>query len=249
VAKYTGENRVEIDRFLRLAKQMGPEAEALAKDIANAVREGRRLPNGAGEKLSGMLERLRNPRTRADRAIGAESARLRDDPFTGEPLAPGSAEHKAQRWAEYQQREGLTPTEAKEVRESWEDRYEATVAMGSAAEKQALAEAGITKKNTAALKDPVSKQSVIPDGVRENPKTLQWGDPYDFVEVKYWEYLSATGNALKMLQYIDHFGGTLELWVRGGAEATEFSQPMMALIYRLNRAKPKTVTIKMFTLK
>jgi hypothetical protein len=249
VADRTGRNPAEVDRFLRLANQMGPDAEALAESITKAVQEGKRLPNGAREQLGDMLDRLNNPKRKGDRALGSEANKQYVDPLTGEPLVPGEPAHRAQRWAEYQQREGLTPKEAAERKPGWDREYDQAIenqAKGSAAEQDALARAKV-KKNNGALLDPTKPgEPFIPDGVRGDPAKLTQGQPYDFVEVKYWEYLSQTGNVLRMLKYIEKFGGTLELWVSKG---TEFSGPLELLIDSLNAKKPGTVTIKTFTVK
>ncbi len=248
VADRTGRNPAEIDRFLRLAKQMGPDAEALAEAITKAVQEGKRLPNGAREQLGDMLDRLRNPRRKGDRALGSEGNKQYVDPLTGEPLVPGEPAHRAQRWAEYQQREGLTPKEAAERKAGWDREYDQVIEnqrAGSAAEQDGLARAKV-QKNNGALLDPAKGEPFIPDGVRGDPAKLTQGQPYDFVEVKYWEYLSQTGNVLRMLKYIEKFGGTMELWLGKG---TELSQPLLDLIGALNEKKAGTVTIKRFTVK
>jgi hypothetical protein len=73
------------------------------------------------------------------------------------------------------------------------------------------------EKNTAMLLPPPgsgAEQGFIPDSVPGNPEELVWGRPYRFVEVKGREEMALTGNLKAMLDYVEEYGGHLEVWFR-----------------------------------
>jgi hypothetical protein len=249
-AKRLGRSPTEIGKFLRLANQMGADAEAVARSIADSMNNGKPISRELRAQLDEMLERLRNPRRKIDRELGMEANKQYVDPITGKVLEPGTPEHRAQRWVEYQQREGLTPEEARTTKPKWDAQYDTAIEnqkAGGKAEVEGLSRAGVSKNNTP-FADPANpSEAFIPDGIKNKPSKVEYGKPYDFVEVKYWEYLSQTGNVFKMLKYIEKYGGSLELWLRGGNEATELSGPLRREFNRLNRMKPGTVRYRRFT--
>jgi hypothetical protein len=250
-AKRLGRSPAEVGRFLRLANQMGGDAETLARAIADSMNNGKPVSRELRAQLDEMLNRLRNPKKAVDRDLGAEANKQYVDPITGKPLEPGTPEHRAQRWAEYQQREGLTPEEAAAAKAKWDAQYDVAIEnqkVGGKAENAALTKADAPKNNTPLVDPAHPSEAFIPDGIKNKPAKLEYGKPYDFVEVKYWDYLSQTGNVIKMIEYIQKFGGSLELWLRGGDEATELSEPLRKTINDLNRAKPGTVRFRRFTI-
>ena len=56
----------------------------------------------------------------------------------------------------------------------------------------------------------------VPDGIGGNQEQVICGDPYHFVEVKGWEYLSDTANIEKMIDYIEDNGGSIDAVLGSG---------------------------------
>src|SRR5262249_44847740 len=62
-------------------------------------------------------------------------------------------------------------------------------------------------KNNLKMVNPNPKEATapfIPDHIVGNPKTLEWGKPYHFIEIKDWADMSDTGNLSAMLDYIEN---------------------------------------------
>ena len=136
-------------------------------------------------------------------------------------LVPGSDEHLAQAWVEYQFRHSDTfPRFRYAPDEKWRRMYHTILenkGKGSEFEQEVLKKLG-HEKNTALLMPPPGReaQGFIPDAVPGNPHPgeLVWGQPYHFVEAKAREELALTGNVKAMLEYVREYGGHIELWVR-----------------------------------
>jgi hypothetical protein len=84
-------------------------------------------------------------------------------------------------------------------------------------------------------------QGFIPDAVPGSPTPgeLVWGQPYNFLEVKGRKELALTGNLKAMLEYVEQYGGYIELWVRSPKHpngATKLTDP---LLFRLDNLKRK----------
>jgi hypothetical protein len=72
--------------------------------------------------------------------------------------------------------------------------------------------------------------------VKGNPSELVWGQPYSFVEAKAPKELSLTGNLKAMIEYVEKYGGHLELWIRSANHAdgsTQLSKPLLMRLQRL----------------
>jgi len=72
--------------------------------------------------------------------------------------------------------------------------------------------------------------------VKGNPSELVWGKPYDFVEVKGRQEMSLTGNLKAMLDYVDQYGGHIEVWFRSAkhpAGATRLTKQLQTYLNKL----------------
>jgi hypothetical protein len=87
---------------------------------------------------------------------------------------------------------------------------------------------------------PDSKaQGFIADAVKDNAEELVWGEPYRLVEIKARQELSLGGNLKAMIEYVEQYGGHLELWVRSAKDpkgATHLSAPLLERLKRLELA-------------
>jgi hypothetical protein len=88
------------------------------------------------------------------------------------------------------------------------------------------------ERNGAMLMPPPGSgaQGFIPDAVKGNPAELVWGQPYPFVEAKARKQLSLSGNLKAMIEYVERYGGHLELWVRSARHPdgpTQLSKPLL----------------------
>lgn len=74
--------------------------------------------------------------------------------------------------------------------------------------------------------------------MRDNPAELVWGQPYPFVEAKARKELSLSGNLKAMIEYVEEYGGHLELWIRSAKHpdgATHLSDPLVRRLEGLRR--------------
>lgn len=72
--------------------------------------------------------------------------------------------------------------------------------------------------------------------MKGNPVELVWGQPYPFVEAKARKELSLSGNLEAMLNYVEKYGGHLELWVRSAKHpdgATHMTKPLLNALSNL----------------
>jgi hypothetical protein len=102
------------------------------------------------------------------------------------------------------------------------------------------------EKNLALMMPPPGKglTGFIPDAIKGNPAELIWGLLYHFVEVKAWKDLSNTGNLRAMIEYVQRYGGHIELWVRSTRHtdgATQLSQPLWRILTELKEAGMATI--------
>jgi hypothetical protein len=159
----------------------------------------------------------------------------------GTRMLPGSAEHLAQCWVDYQFRHpGKYRRFSYAVDPEWERLYRSILAnkpAGNAFEDSIL-KAGGHEKNSALMLPPPGNmvQGFIPDSVRGNPGELVWGKPYHFVEAKGRQELALTGNLEAMLTYVSKYGGHVELWIRSvkhPAGQTQLTRPLQEFLKRL----------------
>ena len=89
----------------------------------------------------------------------------------------------------------------------------------------------------------------IPDAVPGSltPGELVWGQPYHFVEVKGRKDLALGGNLEVMLEYVQQYGGHVELWVRSAKHVegqTLLTQPLQRRLRTL--ADDGKATVKLY---
>lgn len=77
----------------------------------------------------------------------------------------------------------------------------------------------------------------IPDSVKGHPAELVWGQPYPFIEAKARKELSLSGNIEAMIEYVEKYGGHLELWIRSANHADGATQLSKPILRRLNRLR------------
>jgi hypothetical protein len=246
VALATGRSADEVHAMVRVARQVAPEDAARLERISRtAVRTGRLAEEDwdflqrTARHLDSVLAEFHEALKRGER-VPFLALRTGSD---GLRLVPGSAEHMAQAWMEYQFRHpGKYPHFRYAPDEQWRRMYRAILenkAQGSTFEREVLQKLG-HEKNTALLMPPPDSrlQGFIPDAVpgNPNPGELVWGQPYRFVEAKARAELSLTGNLKAMLDYVEERGGALELWVRSAKHhdgPTRLSKPLQQQIARL----------------
>jgi hypothetical protein len=138
------------------------------------------------------------------------------------PLVAGQPEHKLQRWRDYQDAHpDRFPKPSDKFDAKWSKQYDTIIAnnqFGSAFEREGLqkvgADLGMTvEKNQLIMFNPNDDVGgFIPDGVFGPRggvvKTLEWGKPYHFIEVKGWGDMSRTGNLWAMIQYVEKTPGS-----------------------------------------
>ncbi|WP_309896806.1 hypothetical protein [Archangium sp.] len=198
------------DEELRFLQRVARGLEAPLREAAEALRAGQKVP-------------LLGARTLAD----------------GSRLLPGSPAHKAQRWLDYQFRHPEKYRHFSFQPDSdWERMYDTILKnrpAGNAFEDTVL-QTEKYERNAAMMMPPPSSgaQGFVPDSVKGNPAELVWGQPYLFVEAKARQQLSLSGNLKAMIDYVEQYGGHLELWVRSSRHPdgpTRLSRP---LLRRLN---------------
>ncbi|XXF78491.1 hypothetical protein P2318_01665 [Myxococcaceae bacterium GXIMD 01537] len=251
MALTTGGSLEEARVLLRVAQHLSPEdAKVLEKVVATARRTGKlseeewaflqRTARNLEEPLNLWHEALK----RGERVPFLNVRKGAD----GLRLVPGSEEHLAQTWVEYQFR---NPEKYPRFRyapdEGWKRMYRAILenkGKGGAFEQEVLKRLG-HEKNAALLMPPPGStaQGFIPDAVvgNRNPGELVWGQPYSFVEAKARAELSLSGNLKAMLIYVDQYGGHVELWIRSAIHAdgpTRLTGPLLRQL-QLLRTKGK----------
>lgn len=235
-----------------LAQTVADEARVVADEL-QALRSTRKLatlgPEGAATQigkhaqLDGDLAvakgltgdagsaAMRDLLTRAELLERAEGMTLKEiEKLLDTPaFAVGTAAGKDLRYARYVKEGGVLPFTRweKMAGTAWEN-----AAFGSKTEKELAAAYDLGAKNSKTMTAPNGTANFIPDHVAGNPKTLKWGDSFDFVEIKDWASMSQTGNVNAMLDYVEMTDSTLTLYFRNNAK---MSGPLMEKIDRLRR--------------
>ncbi|HSP80815.1 MAG TPA: hypothetical protein VLQ93_19970 [Myxococcaceae bacterium] len=215
---------------------------------------GQQLTAEELEALERLAQKLREPVAEALRAlqvgrkVGLLGARTLPD---GSRMVVGSPAHKAQCWVDYQFRNMPRYQSFRyQMDPEWERLYHSILAnrpAGSGFEREVLSLRGL-EHNTAMMMPPPGSRlkGFISDAVPGNPTELVWGQPYHFVEAKAWKELSYTGNLKAMIQYVERYGGHIEVWVRSSSHAqgpTRMTSPLMEALDDLRevgRASVKT---------
>jgi len=225
----SAEDVKELELLLRRAADRG--GTLTDEELAFLNRVAGKLEKPIGEAVEALRRGERLP------VLGARTL------ANGTRMLPGSAEHLAQCWVDYQFRHpGKYRRFSYAVDPEWERLYRSILAnkpAGNAFEDSIL-KAGGHEKNTALMMPPPGSRlpGFIPDSVRGNPGELVWGKPYHFVEAKGRQELALTGNIKAMIAYVQKYGGHIELWVRSSSHSagqTRLTQPLQKALKDLSQ--------------
>jgi hypothetical protein len=236
-AVMTGRGLEEVRVLQRVASHLSPKDAEEIDRMLRAAAKGERMVERDVELLRRIAQKLERPLSEAADTLrkdgkvaflgvrkGAEGMRL----------MPGEPAHMAQCWVDYQFRHpGKYTRFSYAPDEEWKRLYESILrnkGAGTAFEGDVLKVAKYEKNVALMMPPPGSKlPGFIPDAVPGNPGELVWGRAYKFVEVKARAKLDLGGNLKAMLDYVDAYGGHIELWVRSAkhpAGPTRLSQPL-----------------------
>ncbi len=243
-ALLTGRSLREAQVLQRVVQHLAPGETERVQRLLRAAGRGEKVSREELAWLRGLAKRLRGPLAEVAEAVRA-GARV---PLVGSRttaegmrLVPGSSEHLAQAWVDYQFRHpGKYPRFSYVPDKKWERMYRTVLEnldQGGEFEHQVLKTSGY-EKNTALMMPPPGsrEQGFIPDSVVGNPEELVWGRPYRFIEVKGREEMALTGNLKSMIEYVRAHGGHVEMWFRSARHSsgqTQLSGPLLQRIQEL----------------
>ncbi|HEX8698457.1 MAG TPA: pre-toxin TG domain-containing protein, partial [Myxococcaceae bacterium] len=238
-ALLTGRSVEEVRVLQRVALHLSPADATQVEGLVRQAARGRKL----SEEEIAFLRRLAGQLEEPLRAAATTLRRGGKVPLVGSRLGeaglrlePGSSEHMAAAWVDYQFRHpDKYPTFRYDFDTEWRRQYELILKnkeAGGEFEHAVLTARGQQKNTTMMMPPPGSEaRGFIPDSVPGSPTPgeLVWGQPYHFVEVKGRKDLALGGNLKAMLDYVEKYGGHIELWVRspkhpGGA--TKLTKPL-----------------------
>jgi len=238
-ALLTGRSVEEVRVLQRVARHLSPGDATHVEELVRQAARGRKLTEEEIALLKRLAGQLEEPllaaanALRGGRKVPLVGSRLGE---AGVRLEPGSAEHMAAAWVDYQFRHpGKYPRFRYAIDEDWRRKYELILKNKEAGGEfeQSVLKARGQQKNTAMMMPPPGTEArgFIPDSVPGSPTPgeLVWGQPYRFVEVKGRKDLALGGNLEAMLAYVDAYGGSVELWVRSPkhpAGATKLTKPL-----------------------
>ncbi|HEX8435431.1 pre-toxin TG domain-containing protein [Archangium sp.] len=247
VALVTGRSLHEVQVLSRVASHLSAEeVREIERVLQRAADRGGTLADEELAFLERVAGKLEKPLSEAAESLRRGEklpllgARTLAD---GTRMLPGSPEHLAQRWVDYQFRHpGKYRRFSYAVNPEWERLYRSIIAnkpAGSAFE-DAILKAQSCEKNAAMMMPPPGRmeQGFIPDSVRGNPGELVWGQPYRFIEAKGRQELAYTGNLKAMIEYVQEHGGHLELWIRSANHSsgkTRLTKPLQQALEDLLR--------------
>ncbi|WNG40325.1 hypothetical protein F0U61_46555 [Archangium violaceum] len=247
VALVTGRSLDEVRVLSRVASHLSPEdVKEIERVLQQAADRGGTLTEAELAFLGRVAGTLEQPLRLAANALNHGQALpvlgMRTLP-DGTRLVPGSVEHMAQRWVDYQFRHPHKYRSfSSTVDPEWERRYRSILVNKQAgnAFEDGMLKAGGFEKNTALMMPPPGSkaQGFIPDSVRGNPSELVWGQPYRFVEAKARQELAYTGNLKAMIEYVRNYGGHIELWIRSAKHSegkTYMTKPLRNALMGLER--------------
>jgi len=248
-ALVTGRSLDEVRVLQRVATHLHPEEADQVSVLLRQVARGGKLSEEDIAFLRRVAAGLEKPleeaagTLRRGGKVPLVGSRLGE---LGIRLEPGSAEHMAAAWVDYQFRHpGKYPHFRFAIDEDWRRQYELILKnkeAGGELEQTVLKARGHEKNRALMMPLPGSKaQGFIPDAVPGNPTPgeLVWGQPYQLLEVKGRQELALTGNLKAMIDYVEKYGGFIELWVRSPKHpngATKLTDP---LLFRLDSLKQK----------
>ncbi|RKH57480.1 hypothetical protein D7V93_18365 [Corallococcus llansteffanensis] len=237
VALLTGRSLREVQVLQRVAQHLSPQEAQQIRQVLRAAGRGGAVSAEDVAKLQAVAKRLEGPLAEAGRVLGqGKRVALVGSRVTAEGvrLVPGSAEHLAQAWVDYQFRH---PAKYRHfqyaVDPEWERLYQTVIKnkeAGGEFEKAVLKAKGQQKNTALLLPPPGSKaQGFVPDAVKGNPEELVWGQPYHFVEAKGRAEMALTGNLEAMINYVKKYGGYVEVYFRSAkhpAGPTHVTRPL-----------------------
>ncbi|MCP3140090.1 hypothetical protein LXT23_22455 [Pyxidicoccus sp. QH1ED-7-1] len=244
-ALLTGRGLQEAQVAQRVVQHLAPEETARMQQLLKAAGRGEKVPEEELKWLRELAKRLHGPLAEVAQAVKA-GARV---PLVGSRataegmrLVPGSAEHLAQAWVDYQFRHpGKYPRFSYAPDAAWERMYRTVLenkGAGGEFEQQVLTAKGYEKNTALLLPPPGSRaQGFASDSVVGNPEELVWGKPYRFIEVKARGEMALTGNLKAMLDYVREHGGHIEIWFRSASHPngqTRLTGPLRDRIRELN---------------
>ncbi|WNG57855.1 hypothetical protein F0U59_26180 [Archangium gephyra] len=244
LALLTGRSLDEVRVLSRVASHLSPgDAKEVERLMAAAAR-GHSFSEEEFQFLQRVARGLEAPLREAAGALKAGQkvpllgVRTLAD---GSRLLPGTPMHKAQRWVDYQFRHPEKyPRFSFQPDADWERLYASILKNRQAgnAFEDSILQVGKYERNGAMMMPPPGSraQGFIPDSVKGNPVELVWGQPYPFVEAKARKELSLSGNLEAMLNYVEKYGGHLELWVRSAKHpdgATHMTKPLLNALSNL----------------
>ncbi|KFA91171.1 pre-toxin TG domain-containing protein [Archangium violaceum] len=249
LALLTGRGLDEVRVLSRVASHLSPGDAKEIERLLGAAAKGHTFTEEEFHFLQRVARGLEAPLREAASALKSGQrvpllgVRMLPD---GSRLLPGTPAHKAQRWVDYQFRHpekyhhfSFQPAP------DWERLYKAILENRQAgnAFEDAILQGNRYERNAAMMMPPPGSNGLgfIPDSVKSNPVELVWGQPYVFVEAKARQELSLSGNLKAMIEYVEKYGGQLELWIRSAKHldgATRISGPLDRRLQRLiNRGK------------
>ncbi|HYO52368.1 pre-toxin TG domain-containing protein [Archangium sp.] len=246
-ALVTGRSLDDVRELSRVASHLSPEdVKGIERTLQRAADRGGTLTHEELAFLNRVAGRLEQPLRLAANALNHGEVLpvlgMRTLP-DGTRLLPGTPQHMAQCWVDYQFRHPRKYRSFSSATDpEWERRYRTILANKQAggAFEDGMLKAGGYEKNTAVMMPPPGSQvqGFIPDSVRGNPSELVWGQPYRFVEAKGRQELALSGNLKAMIEYVQKYGGHLELWVRSPTHPTgktRLTEPLLKDLRELIR--------------
>jgi hypothetical protein len=244
LAVLTGRSLDEVRVLSRVASHLSPGDTKEIERLLGAVSRGHSFTEEEFQFLQRVARGLEAPLREAAGALRAGQkvpllgVRMLPD---GSRMLPGTPTHKAQRWVDYQFRH---PEKYRRFSfqpdPDWERMYKAILENRQAgnAFEDAILQGNRYERNAAMMMPPPGSgaKGFIPDSVKGHPAELVWGHPYSFVEAKARQELSLSGNLKAMVEYVDKYGGQLELWIRSARHpdgATRISGPLDRRLQRL----------------
>jgi hypothetical protein len=246
LARSTGRSLDEIRVLQRVALHLRPEDATQIDALMRHVSKGGTLSQEDVTFLRRVAAGLERPLLEAAQTLrkGGKvplvGSRLGG---VGLKLEPGTAEHMAAAWVDYQFRHpSKFPRFRFDVDDTWRKQYQSILKNKEAGGDFELDVLKATRqeKNRALMMPPPGStaQGFIPDSVPRNPTPgeLVWGQPYHFIEAKGRKELSLTGNLKAMLLYVRQHGGHVELWIRSARHpdgASRLTEPLQDMIDEL----------------
>lgn len=258
-ALVTGRSLEEIRVLQRVVSYLRPEDAAHVEGLMRRLARGGNLSDEEVAFLKRVAAGLERPLLDASDTLrrGGKvpwvGSRLGE---AGVRLEPGTAEHMAAAWVDYQFRHSdKYPRFRFNMDEEWRKKYELILknkGAGSGFELEVL-KLRNQEKNQALMMPPPGSDArgFIPDAVPGSPTPgeLVWGQPYDFIEAKARKELPLGGNLEAMLDYVRDYGGSIELWIRSSKHKDGPTKLTLPLRQRLRELGERgQATIRFFPL-